>query len=151
MSVLTIPVGLLWKVKIDLRRKLIIGAVLCLSIFMIIIAVVRIAFATSPSGSTDNVWLFFWQIMEATIGVLMVSITAIRSAFGREKIAFEVTTVSGVTTVDEIEGFRDTGPRTSVPLGRREESNGVADNVGRILVTQCIEANNSELLAPQPG
>ena len=81
----------------------------------------------------------------------MVSITAIRSAFGREKVAFEVATVSGVTSVDEIEGFHDTGPRTSVPLGRREGSDGVVGSGGRILVTQHIEVNNGELLAPQPG
>ena len=53
---------------------------------MIIIAIIRIAKAPLPNNATDTVWLFFWQFMEAAAAVLMVSLTAIRSLFGQQKI-----------------------------------------------------------------
>jgi hypothetical protein len=60
LLVITIPVVLLWKVKIDLRRKIALLTVLCLSVFMIVISVVRIALidAKAPNGRSapDTPW-----------------------------------------------------------------------------------------------
>ena len=70
-------------VKIDLRRKFALAAVLCLSVLMIIIAIVRVAASSLPGGVTDTAWLFFWQTMEAAVAVITVSLTAIKSLFGQ--------------------------------------------------------------------
>ncbi|KAI9689399.1 MAG: hypothetical protein M1822_010050 [Bathelium mastoideum] len=54
---------------------------LCLSIFMIVIAIVRVAAFLLPGHVTDTVWLFFWQTMEAAVAVIMVALTGFRSLF----------------------------------------------------------------------
>ena len=89
MLVLSIPIALLWKVRIDLRRKMALLTVLCLSVFMIIISIVRIAFVhiqlPNGRGAPDTPWLFFWQNIEAATAIIMVSVTAFRSMLGQAK------------------------------------------------------------------
>ena len=81
---LSIPLSLLWIARIDFRRKLILAAMLCLSVFMIIIAIVRVTASELPGGVADTSWLFFWQTMEAAIAVIMVALTGFRSLFYAE-------------------------------------------------------------------
>ena len=72
-----------------MRRKLALGAVLCLSIFMIIIAAIRFGLCEIPTRTgasiPDTTWLFFWQAMEACTAIIMVSLTAFRSLYGQER------------------------------------------------------------------
>jgi hypothetical protein len=75
IAVISLPLALIYQVKLNFARKLAIAAILCLSTTMIIIASIRLAFAVLPGTITDTVWLSFWQMMEATIGMSMVSIT----------------------------------------------------------------------------
>jgi hypothetical protein len=77
-SVLVIPPMLMWNVKIRLRQKLGIGFFLSLSVFMIVIAIVRIS---RVHASDFETWAIFWQQFEGCIAVLMVSLTAFRTLF----------------------------------------------------------------------
>ena len=77
--IISVPIALLWNVKISLRRKLELGGVLCLSLFMIAIAIVRVALAELPEGITDTTWLVFWQGIESCVAIITVSIVAFRS------------------------------------------------------------------------
>ena len=77
-SVLVIPPWLLWKVKISLRQKIGIGSFLCLSLIMIIIAVIRIS---RVHASDFIIWAPFLQQVEACIAVLMLSLTALRTLY----------------------------------------------------------------------
>ena len=79
--IVSIPVAILWKVKIAIRQKFGLGTALCLSLVMAIFAVVRCAGTKMPNGRTDSVWVHFWQQQEASIAVVMVSITSFRSLF----------------------------------------------------------------------
>ena len=76
--VLVIPPWLLWKVKISLRQRIGIGSFLCLSLIMIIIAIVRIS---RVHASDFEIWATFWQQLEACIAVLMLSLTAARTVY----------------------------------------------------------------------
>ena len=76
--VLIIPPWLLWKVKISLRQRIGIGSFLCLSLIMIIIAVIRIS---RVHASDFEIWAPFWQQLEACIAVLMLSLTAVRTLY----------------------------------------------------------------------
>ena len=80
-SVIVIPVLLLWRVQIKLQQKLALGLSLCLSIIMIITAIVQISGIHAPTNTIDVTWEIFWQLMEACIAVIMVSLTAFRSLF----------------------------------------------------------------------
>lgn len=94
LLIISVPFALLWTVKLSLRRKLALFAVLSLSAFMIAIAIVRVALssvaskstaASSSQAITDTVWLFFWQSIEAAIAIIMVSVTAFRSMLGQKQ------------------------------------------------------------------
>lgn len=73
-------------VKISLKQKLALAAMLCLSVFMIIIAIVRVAGSLLPGDITDTVWLFFWQTMEAAVAVIIVALTGFRSLFHTDPV-----------------------------------------------------------------
>lgn len=59
--------------------------ILGLSIFTIIVSIVRIAGAQFPNGSVDSAWVVFWLQLEAAVAVIIVSITSYRSLFVKEK------------------------------------------------------------------
>ena len=79
--VITIPISLLWNVRIKTRQKLGIGAFLCLSVVMIIVAIIKASGIRTSADSFNLVWELFWQQVEACAAILMVSFTAFRSFF----------------------------------------------------------------------
>ena len=58
---------------------------LCLSVFMMIGAIIRIA-GFKYMGLEDDTWQFYWQHAEGTIAVMMASITAFRTLFVRPPV-----------------------------------------------------------------
>ena len=88
LLVISIPLCLLTKVQLELKRKLALGVVLCLSVFMIIVASIRYGLCTiygEVHTEPDSVWLFFWQSVECFVAISMVSLTAFRSLYGQTK------------------------------------------------------------------
>lgn len=79
--VLIIPIRLLWRIRINFRQKLVLGTTLCLSIVMVIIAIIRIVPLPMRFSSAQFVWQMFWQQIEACTAVIMASFSAFRSAF----------------------------------------------------------------------
>ena len=77
-----IPILLLWNVKIKRSQKILLGIFLCLSTTMMVIAIARISTLRIRPRNIDVHWALFWQEIEATIAVIMVSITAVRSLLG---------------------------------------------------------------------
>ena len=80
LSVISIPIRILWKAQFSLRQKLSIGVVLCLSVVMIVIETVR-AISAQIYGSDDQVWDSLWFEMEACVSVITVCMTAFRTLF----------------------------------------------------------------------
>ena len=78
LLILSLPIYMLYKVKIKTKQKLGVGSFLCLSVFMIIIAIIRIS---KINAADFEVWACFWQHFEGCIAVLMVSLTAFRTMF----------------------------------------------------------------------
>lgn len=79
--IMIIPIYLLWHVQIKIRQKLALAVSLCLSIMMVILAIVRISRFRSSSSTIDFTWDIFWQFAESCTAVTMVSFTAFRSLF----------------------------------------------------------------------
>ena len=78
LMILSLPVYLLYKVKIKPKQKVGVGSFLCLSVFMIIIAIIRIS---RVHAADFEIWACFWQQLEGCVAVLMVSLTAFRTLF----------------------------------------------------------------------
>lgn len=79
--VLSLPIILLWRVRVDARQKIALGLSLCLSIITIIVAVVRMAGIRLANDRVDIVWLLFWQQQQSSIAVIIVSLSAVRAVF----------------------------------------------------------------------
>lgn len=77
--VLTIPIGLLWNVRIHTKQKVGIGVFLCLRVVMVVVAIIRTTGVHTSVGGLDLVWQIFWLQVEACTAVIMVSVTAFRS------------------------------------------------------------------------
>ena len=78
---ISIPVILLWNVKIPLRRKFSLWGILCLSIFTALTTIIKIAGGNTSHGRVDSAWATFWFQAEAAIAVIVVSISAYRALF----------------------------------------------------------------------
>ncbi|KAL8714553.1 MAG: hypothetical protein Q9220_001501 [cf. Caloplaca sp. 1 TL-2023] len=81
LLLITIPTALLHNVRIPPLRKLLLTAILSLSIFTMIVSIVRIAGADLPNGSVDSAWVNFWLQVEAAVAVMVVSVTSFRALF----------------------------------------------------------------------
>ncbi|KAL8895006.1 MAG: hypothetical protein Q9207_008335 [Kuettlingeria erythrocarpa] len=86
LPVITIPVALLWRVRLDVRRKMALGTTLCLGIFTIVTAIVRLGGGNSAGGQIDSSWVIFWLQIEAAVAVMVVSITTFRALFIAERL-----------------------------------------------------------------
>ncbi len=78
--IVSIPVCLLWSVRIQARQKFIIGIFLSLNLFIIIIATIRVP-GLKFHGTFDIIWLLIWQHIQACVAVIMISLTAFRSVY----------------------------------------------------------------------
>lgn len=75
-----IPVILLWNEKIRLSQKIFLGIFLCLNICMIILAIVRTSGLLLSNRGIDVQWEVFFQQVEASVSVITLSITALRTS-----------------------------------------------------------------------
>lgn len=68
MLVILVPVNLLWRVKISLRRKLALASLFSVTILIMVFAIVRVAVVSAYSHQPDQTWLFLWDSIEQTVG-----------------------------------------------------------------------------------
>ncbi|KAI9833649.1 MAG: hypothetical protein M1826_006739 [Phylliscum demangeonii] len=81
LMIVAIPICLLWKVRVRARQKAVVGFFLCLSIVMMLTALVRVSGLSTAAGTIDVAWILFWQQFEACVAVALASFTAFRSLF----------------------------------------------------------------------
>ncbi|KAI0882866.1 uncharacterized protein GGS22DRAFT_190845 [Annulohypoxylon maeteangense] len=91
IMVVTIPIIVLRGSFLSRSTKFGLAVFLCLSVFMAICAVVRIA-GFHYKGLEDDIWEFFWQQTEGAVAVMMASITAFRTLFVKQTNDSEDTT-----------------------------------------------------------
>lgn len=66
--VILVPVNLLWKVQMSLRRKLALASLFSMTILIMVFAIVRVIVVSSYSHQPDQTWLFIWDSIEQTVG-----------------------------------------------------------------------------------
>ena len=63
---MTIPFNMLYKAGISMRKKVALGAVFSLTVFVTIIAIVRVTVITQVTY--EQSWMFLWSMIEQTVG-----------------------------------------------------------------------------------
>ncbi|KAI1165532.1 hypothetical protein F5B18DRAFT_609990 [Nemania serpens] len=84
LMVVSIPIIVLRNSLLSRSTKFGVAIFLCLSIFMAIVAIVRIS-GFYYKGLEDDIWEFFWQQTEGAVAVMMASITAFRTLFIKQQ------------------------------------------------------------------
>jgi hypothetical protein len=65
---MTIPIIMLWNVRISLRKKLALIGIFSLTVIVIVFAIVRVAVVTSYTKQSDITWLYVWSNIEMSVG-----------------------------------------------------------------------------------
>ena len=81
---ISIPVILLWRVKISIRQKIALASTLCLSTFVILTNILRASATQLDGNQVDYLWVIFWLECEACVSVIVLSFAAFRSLFVKE-------------------------------------------------------------------
>lgn len=64
-----------------LSQKIGLAALLCLSIVMVILAIVRMTGYADHPGVMDPAWSAFWIYVESCVAIIMASVSAVRPLF----------------------------------------------------------------------
>ena len=59
--VILVPVNLLWKVQISLRKKLALAVEFSITIIIMVFAINRVVVVSSFSRQLDQTWLYMWS------------------------------------------------------------------------------------------
>ncbi|KAI0503055.1 hypothetical protein F5B22DRAFT_652456 [Xylaria bambusicola] len=84
IMVVSLPIIVLKNSLLSRSTKFGLAIFLCLSIFMAILAIVRIS-GFYYNGLEDDIWEFFWQQTEGAVAVMTASLTAFRTLFIKRK------------------------------------------------------------------
>ncbi|KAF2464158.1 uncharacterized protein BDR25DRAFT_272125 [Lindgomyces ingoldianus] len=76
-SIILLSTNVLWRIRLRLWTKLALAGIFSLTLFVIAIAIVRIANASS-SGKLDLSWLVCWQGIELSAALIIVCIASFR-------------------------------------------------------------------------
>ncbi len=82
--VVSIPIIILRKSQMKYTQKLGLGAFLCMSVVMVLIAIIQISGYRDHGYQLDSTWFIwrnFWVYLEACIATIMASIAAFRTIF----------------------------------------------------------------------
>ena len=83
LSVIFIPVRLIWSVKVRWTHKVALASTLCLAVLTIVCTITRIAgmHTGRTIKSIDSIWGTYWQYVAANIALTMTAATAFRTFF----------------------------------------------------------------------
>ncbi|KAL8778770.1 MAG: hypothetical protein Q9213_007250 [Squamulea squamosa] len=85
-QVLSVPILMLWSVKLPLRKKLFLMAIFSVTVFVMIVAIVRVAIVrvavvNSDKHNHDISWLYLWSCVEMTTSVIIACVASFRQFF----------------------------------------------------------------------
>ncbi|KAF2688990.1 hypothetical protein K458DRAFT_331710 [Lentithecium fluviatile CBS 122367] len=77
----SIPITMLWKVRISLKRKLALGVVFSVTVFTMVFAIARVGLLSTKSYRQDMTWLYFWSNIEGYAALIVSSLGSFRTLF----------------------------------------------------------------------
>ncbi|KAJ5827337.1 hypothetical protein N7447_004100 [Penicillium robsamsonii] len=81
LMILSIPFLVLWKTKISLRKKLILLSIFSATIFIMIVAIIRVAVGMTYDSQINIDWLCFWSFVEVDVAIIVSCVASLRQLF----------------------------------------------------------------------
>jgi hypothetical protein len=75
-----IPITVIWQIKIHWTQRVALAFSLCLTIFLIVITIVRVSGLVSKD-TVDNVWEIYWTLLSAEVGIILAAGISFRALF----------------------------------------------------------------------
>ncbi|EFQ34150.1 uncharacterized protein GLRG_09294 [Colletotrichum graminicola M1.001] len=113
MLIVSIPLPLLWAVKLSLKRKLAIGVLLCSGVFVMIAALLRCILSLKDIDGINVSTI--WAIRETFVGIIAVNAACIRPLFSGSRWLRSSKGSSG--TNQKYSGFSDKDGHQLVTIG----------------------------------
>lgn len=66
--VISIPVRMLWNVRLPLRQKLLLMIIFSLTVIVMIVSIIRVTIVGSSTQQPDISWVYFWSNIEMSTG-----------------------------------------------------------------------------------
>lgn len=123
-SVLSIPIIILRRVRLPLRKKLYLVGSLSLSAVMVVVAILQAATLTYMGvDAIDVVWEIYFQFVELTLAIMVVSVTAFRAFFVQRASRSQDSprTPSNWSSNRYRQAFKKVWPSTSTESGRHDQ------------------------------
>ncbi|KAI1749829.1 hypothetical protein F4782DRAFT_541992 [Xylaria castorea] len=139
-AIVSVPIIILRNSLLSTSTKFGLAIFLCISIFMAILAIVRIS-GFYYNGLEDDIWEFFWQETEGGVAVMMASITAFRMLFVKQRGKGRVDVPEAPHStfkLPEVPSPILTGIRTFI---RKNNSNGASVATFATLESVCDDSN----------
>ena len=65
--VILVPITLLWKVRLNYRKKFALGGIFCITVIIMVFAIIRVIVVSSYSEEPDETWLYTWSSIEQAV------------------------------------------------------------------------------------
>ncbi|PHH84219.1 hypothetical protein CDD83_2301 [Cordyceps sp. RAO-2017] len=80
LSIVGLSANIVWRAGIPLRKKLMLACICSLTVFMVVVAIVRITVG-APGKAPDLSWLLLWNSVEMTLAIFVACIASFRSLY----------------------------------------------------------------------
>ncbi|THV54438.1 hypothetical protein BGAL_0026g00090 [Botrytis galanthina] len=143
--IITIPIAILWNVRIRRRQKLALAGLFSLTMITMTFAIVRVAVVSTASRLPDISWLYLWSAIEPPIAVIISCLASFRGLFAKQ----EGSGVSGgryVKTPQENDGSYKYELQS-----KRRKKNIPLDNLTTTLVTTTISSGDYDRASTTSG
>ncbi|KAH6894372.1 hypothetical protein B0T10DRAFT_250609 [Thelonectria olida] len=140
--IVSIPIPLLWTVKITLRRKAIISLLLCSGVFIIVATILRCVLSLKDINGINTSTI--WAIRETFVGILATNAAAIKPLFSASRW---IASSKGSSERYKSSGYASNG----YPLATIGGSNaGVSTNRHRKMMTDLGDNSSEEHIVKKP-
>ncbi|MCJ1466041.1 hypothetical protein MMC07_004660 [Pseudocyphellaria aurata] len=134
---------MLWRVQISLRRKLGLAGIFSLTVFIMIIAIIRVTIMYDNRDQADGSWLWTWSFVEQTVAMIIACLASFRALFTQQSKSQRVPQVKGYTGRTLL---RNSKTKPSFGLGSIEKGSTVVNTIN----TSSSRLNNSSEVTVLP-
>jgi len=85
LCILSIPIMMLWKVRIPLKKKLALFAIFSAIIVVVVVSIIRVTIVNSVDTNVDISWLYLWSNIEMGTSIIIACVASFRQLFVQTK------------------------------------------------------------------
>ncbi|KAF1941000.1 hypothetical protein EJ02DRAFT_423457 [Clathrospora elynae] len=86
-AILSIPLTILWQVRISMRRKLALAGIFALILFIVLCVILRVVIVekTAVGSYMDVTWLYLWHKIELDVAIIVACLASFRALYTSQR------------------------------------------------------------------